>query len=71
LLDKTYGELAKSPGLSGLVLIFDSVDGGMMAATTPTIRRWKAGGLTDAALWHQCYFDPPETFSLSSTAAAH
>lgn len=66
LLDKSYDELAKSPDLSGLVLIFDSVDGGMIAATMPTIRRWKAGGLTDAALWHQCYFDPPETFSVSS-----
>ena len=66
VLDKSYDELAKSPDLSGLVLIFDSVDGGMIAATVPTIRRWKAGGLTDAALWHQCYFDPPETFSVSS-----
>ena len=66
LLDSTYAELAKSPDLSGLVLIFDSADGGMIAATLPTIRRWKAGSLTDAALWHQCYFDPPETFTVSS-----
>jgi hypothetical protein len=65
LLDKSYDELAKSPDLSGVVLIFDSIDGGMIAATLPTIQRWKAGGLTDAALWHQCYFDPPETFSVS------
>jgi hypothetical protein len=66
LLDKNYEGLAKSPELSGLVLIFDSADGGMIAATFPTIQRWKAGGLSDAALWHQCYFDPPETFTLSS-----
>jgi len=65
LLDKSYDELAKSHDLSGLVLIFDSVDGGMIAATVSTIQRWKAGGLTDAALWHQCYFDPPETFTVS------
>jgi hypothetical protein len=69
LLDKSYDELAKSQDLAGLVLIFDSVDGGMIAATLPTIQRWKAGGLTDAALWHQCYFDPPETFSVSNAAA--
>lgn len=68
LLDKSYGELAKSPDVAGLVLIFDAVDGGMIAATLPTIQRWKAGTLTDAALWHQCYFDPPETFRLSSAA---
>ncbi len=68
LLDRSYNELAKSPDLAGLVLIFDSADGGMIAATLPTIRKWKAGGLTDAAMWHQCYFDPPETFTVSNAA---
>jgi hypothetical protein len=67
LLDKNYAELAaNSKELSGIVLIFDSVDGGMIAATLPTVQKWRAGTLTDAALWHQCYFDPPETFSISS-----
>jgi hypothetical protein len=72
LFDKDYAELAgKSQELSGVVLIFDSVDGGMIAATLPTVRQWKAGTLSDAGLWHQCYFDPPETFSLSSPAGGH
>ena len=70
LLNKSYEELAKSPELAGVVLIFDSVDGGMIAATVPTIQQWKAGTLTDAALWHQCYFDPPETFSVSSASGS-
>ncbi len=36
LLDKNYAELAqKSQELAGIVLIFDSVDGGMIAATLP------------------------------------
>ena len=26
--------------------------------------------LSDAALWHQCFFDPPETFSESGTSAS-
>jgi hypothetical protein len=66
LLDKNYAELAaKSQELAGVVLIFDSVDGGLIAATLPTVRQWKAGTLSDAALWHQCYFDPPETFNVS------
>jgi len=69
LLDKNYAELAaKSQELAGIVLIFDSVDGGMIAATLPTVEAWKAGTLSDAALWHQCYFDPPETFNTSSPA---
>jgi hypothetical protein len=72
LLDKNYADLAaKSPELSGIVLIFDSVDGGMIAATLPTVRQWKAGTLSDAGLWHQCYFDPPETFSVSSPSGGH
>ena len=71
LLDKNYADLAeKSQELSGVVLIFDSVDGGMIAATLPTVQAWKAGTLSDAALWHQCFFDPPETFSVSSPAGS-
>jgi hypothetical protein len=72
LFDKNYGELAsKTHELAGVVLIFDSVDGGMIAATVPTVRQWKAGTLTDAALWHQCYFDPPETFTVPAPAGGH
>ncbi len=72
LLDKNYADLAaQSKDLSGIVLIFDSVDGGMIAATFPTVQRWKAGTLTDAALWHQCYFDPPETFTVTSASGGH
>lgn len=72
LLDKNYADLAaQSKDLSGIVLIFDSVDGGMIAATFPTVQQWKAGRLTDAALWHQCYFDPPETFAVTSASGGH
>lgn len=67
LLDKNYAELAaKSQELAGIVFIFDSIDGGMIAATLPTVQQWKAGTLSDAALWHRCYFDPPETFSVAN-----
>jgi len=72
LLDKDYSELAaKSKELAGVVFIFDSVDGGMIAATLPTVQHWKAGTLSDAALWHQCYFDPPETFTISTPSGGH
>ncbi len=72
LLDKNYAELArKSKDLSGIVLIFDAVDGGMVAATFASIERWKAGALTDSALWHQCFFDPPETFTVAGASGGH
>jgi hypothetical protein len=68
VLDQSYAELAKKPEeLAGIVLIFDSVDGGMIAATFATLQQWKAGSLSDAALWHQCFFDPPEIGALSSS----
>jgi hypothetical protein len=72
LLDKNYAELAaKSQELAGVVMIFDSVDGGMIAITLPTVQQWKAGKLTDAALWHRCYFDPPETFTVATPSGGH
>lgn len=72
ILDNNYSELAqKSPALSGIVLIFDSADGGMIAATFSTLQQWKAGTLSDAALWHQCFFDPPETLNPSGSLGGH
>jgi hypothetical protein len=71
LLDKSYAELEKKADTSaGIVLIFDSADGGMIATTVGTLQQWKAGKLSDSALWHQSYFDPPETFSSDSPSAS-
>jgi len=71
VLDKDYVELAQKPQeLAGIVLIFDSVDGGMIAAAFSTLQQWKAGTLSDAALWHQCFFDPPETFDEAGPSSA-
>ena len=47
----------------GVVVIFDSEDGGMVAATLPTLQQWKAGTLSDQAFWRRCFFDPPEIFT--------
>ncbi len=69
LLDQNYSQLAKAPQeLAGIVVIFDSADGGMIAATLPTLQQWRAGALSDSALWHQCFFDPPETFDSAAEA---
>jgi hypothetical protein len=69
LLEKSSAELAQKPqDLAGVVLIFDSADGGMIATTLPALQRWKAGIVSDAALWHQCFFDPPEIFGAQTSA---
>jgi hypothetical protein len=69
LLDQNYSLLAKPPQeLSGIVVIFDSADGGLIAATLATLQQWRAGTLSDSALWHKCFFDPPETFDSAAEA---
>ena len=71
VIDNSYAELAqKAQELAGIVLIFDSIDGGMIAAPFPVLQQWKAGKLSDAGLWHRCLFDPPETFDESGPSAS-
>ncbi len=71
VLDKSYSELAqKQLHVDGIVLIFDSADGGMIAAPLPVLQQWKSGKLSDAALWHECFFDPPESFTASAASAS-
>jgi hypothetical protein len=70
-LEKNYDEVAEKSGtLAGIVLIFDSADGGMIAATLPAMQKWKAGNLSDSAFWHQCFFDPPELGGGSGNSAS-
>src|SRR4029077_9671157 len=48
LLEKGYKEIPEKTDLAGIVVIFDSADGGMIAATTPTLQQWKVGTLSDS-----------------------
>jgi hypothetical protein len=58
LLQKEYAAAAAAS--DGIVLIFDSDDGGMVAATAQSLQQWKVGKLSEQAFWRQCFFDPPE-----------
>jgi hypothetical protein len=46
----------------GVVVIFDSADGGIAGATLASIQQLAKGGISEEAFWKQCYLDPPETF---------
>jgi len=48
--------------IAGVVLIFDSEDGGMAATTLANLQQWRAGHLSDDAFWKRCWRDPEETF---------
>ena len=67
VFDREYADLIRtSSSVVGVVVIFDSEDGGMIAATVRTLRQWKSGTLSDEALWRRCLFDPREAFTLAS-----
>jgi hypothetical protein len=68
LFEREYVELTRSSTTAaGVVVVFDSEDGGIMATTLPVLQQWKAGTLSDDALWRRCYFDPPEMFRSPAT----
>jgi hypothetical protein len=67
LFDKEYAELKPATTTAtGVVVIFDSEDGGMVATTLPALQQWKAGTLSEQAFWRRCLVDPPEIFTSRS-----
>jgi len=68
LFTREYAELMRGTSTAaGVVVVFDAEDGGMMATTLPVLQQWKSGTLSEQAMWHRCYFDPPDMFSSSAT----
>jgi hypothetical protein len=51
-----------APEVEGVVVIFDSADGGMIGATLGNIREMASGSLSPDDFWKQCYLEPPEAF---------
>jgi hypothetical protein len=56
------GPAAGGVEVAGVVVIFDSEDGGMAATTLTTLQQWRAGHLPDEAFWRRCWRDPVEAF---------
>jgi hypothetical protein len=58
-----YKEIS-SPGqtVAGIVVVFDTADGGQIAVTLETLKLWQGGSLSEASFWQQCSIDPPELF---------
>jgi hypothetical protein len=46
----------------GIVVVFDSIDGGQIAAALPSVQALASHSLSDAAFWRQCSIDPPDSF---------
>jgi hypothetical protein len=56
---------AESP-VAGVVVIFDSADGGQASATFASLKLWREGKIPEAAFWQSCSLDPAETFSAAA-----
>jgi hypothetical protein len=60
---KSYAEASSTtPPVEGIVIVFDSADGGQIAATLSSLKQMAAGDLSEDAFWKQCSLDPPESF---------
>ena len=44
----------------GVVIVFDSADGGQIAATMSTLGQLNSGSLSQQAFWKECSIDPPD-----------
>jgi hypothetical protein len=63
LMQKFVGDMTPdAPGADGVVVIFDSADGGIVGATLASVQQLANGEISEEAFWKQCYLDPPETF---------
>ena len=55
-------DAASTAAFEGVVVIFDTADGGIVGATLATLKQLAAGTLSPENFWKQCYRDPPEAF---------
>jgi hypothetical protein len=62
LMQKFLEDITPGAGVDGVVVIFDSADGGIAGATLASIQQLAKREISEEAFWKQCYLDPPETF---------
>jgi hypothetical protein len=67
LFEKTYRELkTSSAAVDGVVIVFDSADGGQISATLASLKQLADGAISETVFWKQCSLDPPESFQASA-----
>jgi hypothetical protein len=54
--------VSSPPALLGVVVIYDSADGGMIGATLPEIEKVSSKSITRDAFWAESYLDPQDAF---------
>ena len=60
---KTYEKMHDTAQYAeGIVVVFDSADGGQIEATLSSVKGLASRAVSDAAFWRQCSLDPRESF---------
>jgi hypothetical protein len=62
-----FQKFSLDPGASaveGLVVIFDSADGGIIAATRANVQQLGSDSISRDNFWRRCYLEPPDAFQL-------
>jgi hypothetical protein len=60
---RAFRNLAQSqPSAEGIVVVFDSADGGQIAAPLSSVKALADRTLSETVFWRQCSLDPPESF---------
>jgi hypothetical protein len=54
--------LRSQPPAEGIVVVFDSADGGQIAALLSSVTALADRTVSDTAFWRECSLDPPESF---------
>ena len=60
------GHSSTDAAAAGVVVVFDSADGGLAAATFDSLQQWQDGKISEAAFWQSCSLDPAETFAATA-----
>jgi hypothetical protein len=63
-LFENFSQDATAP-VEGVVVIFDSADGGILGATLGNVQQLAEAAISKETFFKQCYMDPPEAFAPS------
>ena len=67
LFERAWREQSTSESpVAGVVVIFDSADGGQASVTLASLKLWNEKKISEATFWQSCSLDPPETFSVTA-----
>src|SRR6267154_473391 len=61
-LFREFASTRATDSIEGIVVIFDSADGGIVASNLSTAREFADGSLSTEAFWNKCYKDPADAF---------